>query len=138
MFKLISTLVLFAAFAGQAPAQIITKPTFPKPAQAVATQGPRLPDAQILRNIQAKLAKSKINADHFTVSVKDGVATWDGKTNIMQHKGVATRIAKTSGAIAVQNRIQISEAAKAKAIARLHPDTAGQPLAKATVVPTKP
>ncbi len=57
--------------------------------------------------------------EHFTVSVHDGVATLDGTTSVIQHKGVATRLAKTGGAIAVQNRIQISDEAKAKAAARL-------------------
>ncbi len=79
-----------------------------------------LPDAQIERNIRAKLAKSKISAtEHFTVSVHNGVAIWEGKTNVIQHKGVATRMAKTAGAVAVQNNIQISDAAKAKASAKL-------------------
>jgi len=74
--------------------------------------------------------------EHFTVSVQNGVATLEGKTNVIQHKGVATRIAKMGGALAVQNHIQISEEAKAKAAARLAkyrtPD--GGPV-RATVVP---
>ncbi len=57
--------------------------------------------------------------EHFTVSVQNGVATFEGKTNVIQHKGVATRIAHSSGAIGVQNHIQISEAAKAAAAAKL-------------------
>jgi len=96
-----------------------------------------LTDAQIERNIRARLAKSKMAAtEHFTVSVQNGVATLEGKTNVIQHKGVATRIAKMGGALAVQNHIQISEEAKAKAAARLAkyrtPD--GGPV-RATVVP---
>jgi len=131
VYKLIFTLALFVAFAGQAPAAVVTKPVLPKPAQTQV----RLPDAQILRNIQAKMAKSKINADHFTVTVQNGVATFEGKTDVMQHKGVATRMAKTSGAVAVLNHIQVSDAAKAKAVARLQKGQQVQPLAKATVVP---
>ncbi|MDQ1470261.1 MAG: hypothetical protein QOJ99_1741 [Bryobacterales bacterium] len=57
--------------------------------------------------------------EHFTVSVQGGVATLEGKTNVIQHKGVATRIAKLGGAVAVENHIQISEEARAKAAARL-------------------
>jgi len=33
----------------------------------------------------------------------------------MQHKGVATRMAKSGGALAVNNHVQISDAAKQKA-----------------------
>jgi hypothetical protein len=72
-------------------------------------------DAQIEAAIRAKLAKSKINADHFTVRVQGGVATLEGRTDVIQHKGVATRLAKTGGATAVNNRIQISDAARQKA-----------------------
>jgi hypothetical protein len=95
-----------------------------------------LPDAQIERNIRAKLAKSKMSGtEHFTVSVQNGVATLTGKTNVIQHKGVATRLAKTGGAIAVHNQIQVSEEAKAKAAARLAKYQAGtgQPV-RATVI----
>jgi hypothetical protein len=38
---------------------------------------------------------------------------------VIQHKGVATRLAKTGGAAAVSNHIQISEAAREKAAANL-------------------
>lgn len=73
-----------------------------------------LSDAEIERTIRAKLAKSKINADGFTVKVQGGIATFEGKTNVVQHKGVATRMAKTAGATAVVNHIQVSDAAKKK------------------------
>lgn len=76
-------------------------------------------DAQIQQTMRAKLAKSKIGADHFTFTVSQGVVTFEGKTDVMQHKGAATRMAKSSGAIAVHNNIRISDAAKAKAVARL-------------------
>lgn len=97
----------------------------------------KLPDAQIERNIRAKFAKSKINVEHFTVSVQSGVATIEGKTNVIQHKGVATRLARTGGALAVQNHIQISEEARAKAAAKLAKNRGGDgQLAHATVVAT--
>jgi hypothetical protein len=76
-------------------------------------------DAQIEAAIRAKLGGSKINEDHFQVHVQGGVATLEGKTDVVQHKGVATRLAKSAGATAVQNRIQISEAARQKAAANL-------------------
>jgi hypothetical protein len=76
-------------------------------------------DSEIERTIRAKFAKSKINADKFTVRVQGGVATIEGHTDVMQHKGVATRMAKTGGALAVVNRIEISKSARDKAMANL-------------------
>jgi hypothetical protein len=73
------------------------------------------PDAVVEATIRAKFARSKINVEKFSVHVQGGVATIEGKTNVIQHKGTATRLAKTGGAIAVNNHIQISDAAKKKA-----------------------
>jgi hypothetical protein len=72
-------------------------------------------DAAIEADIRARLARSKVSADKFQVHVQGGVATFEGHTNVVQHKGVATRMAKAAGAVAVNNRIQSSEAARAKA-----------------------
>jgi hypothetical protein len=72
-------------------------------------------DRRIEETIKAKLAKSKIGADHFTVHVQGGIATWEGRTSVIQHKGAATRMAKSAGASAVVNKIQIDEAARRKA-----------------------
>jgi hypothetical protein len=115
--KVLCALAAAVAFAGFGQAASVA------PAGAGAH---KLPDAQIERNIRAKLAKSKMAAtEHFTVSVKDGVATLEGKTNVIQHKGVATRLAKTGGAIAVRNQIQVSDEAKARAAAKLAKYRAG-------------
>lgn len=78
-----------------------------------------VPDAAIDAALRAKLSRSKIGADHFQFRVQNGVVTWTGKTDVIQHKGSATRMAKSAGARQVDNRIQVSEAAKAKAAARL-------------------
>jgi hypothetical protein len=51
--------------------------------------------------------------------VQGGVATWEGKTEVLQHKGAATRMAKTAGAKAVVNNIKVSDAAKDKAAGNL-------------------
>ena len=80
----------------------------------------RLSDAEIERNIRTKLAKSKIGKDGFTVKVKGGVVSWEGTTNVMQHKGAATRMARTAGAVEVVNNIKISDAARAKAAGNLN------------------
>ena len=71
-------------------------------------------DAEIEATIKAKLEKSKIGQDGFQIHVKDGVATWTGTTSVMQHKGAATRMAKTAGAIHVTNNIKISDKAAPK------------------------
>ena len=71
------------------------------------------------RAIRAKFAKSKISADKFTAHVQGGVATLSGHTDVVQHKGVATRLAKSAGALAVVNNIEISQAAKDKAAQNL-------------------
>jgi hypothetical protein len=76
-------------------------------------------DAEIEATIKAKLSKSKIGKDGFQVHVKNGIATWTGSTSIMQHKGAATRMAKTAGALQVVNNIKVSDQAKANAAGNL-------------------
>jgi osmotically-inducible protein OsmY len=127
--KYLCALVFAAAIAGLGQAATVAASgaaVSKSPAKAPAAQRV-LPDAQIERNIRAKLAKSKISlTDHFTVSVQNGVATLQGKTNVIQHKGVATRLAKSGGALAVRNQIQVSDEAKAKAAAKLAKYRTGQ------------
>jgi len=132
MKSILSILTLAVALAG--PGQTATVATKSAPA------APKLvPDAQVERTIRAKFAKSKINSEHFTVSVQNGVATIEGRTNIIQHKGVATRLAKSGGALAVRNNIQISEAAKEKAAAKLAQirGSEGPPARASVVQPSK-
>jgi hypothetical protein len=76
-------------------------------------------DAQLEATIRAKLAKSKIGKDGFRFKVAKGVVTWDGTTDVVQHKGSATRMAKTAGAAQVVNNIQVSARGKDKAMATL-------------------
>jgi hypothetical protein len=100
-----------------AAAQQTPKTAAPVHQRAATPAGPakpRLSDAQIEANIRAKFAKSK-SAGKFTVHVQGGVATIEGKTEVVQHKGVATRMAKTGGALAVNNHVEVSDAAKKKA-----------------------
>jgi len=85
------------------------------PAKGATSQEDRAIEAAI----RAKLAKSKIKKDGFTVRVQGGVAYWEGTTDVIQHKGSATRMAKTAGAKAVVNNIKISDAAKQKAAGNL-------------------
>jgi len=102
---------------------------------AIAASGPRtstqqsgatsrLSDSEIEQKIRTKLAKSKIGKDGFVPKVHSGVVTWEGRTSVPQHKGAATRMAKSAGAVRVVNNIQISGGAKP-----------GQPLRHAQVKP---
>jgi hypothetical protein len=78
----------------------------------------RLSDSQLEAIIRAKFAKSK-SANKFTVRVQGGVANIEGKTDVVQHKGAATHMAKSAGAIAVNNHVVVSDAAKQKAAGNL-------------------
>ena len=113
---LLAFLPLFVLMGGLiAPAQAAT--TVTRSANVGRIAAPT--DAQIDATIRAKLAKSKIGKDGFRFKVARGVVTWEGKTDVVQHKGSATRMAKTAGAVQVVNNIQISSNAKAKAAANL-------------------
>lgn len=65
-------------------------------------------DAQLEAVIHAKLAKSKIGKDGFRFHVQRGVVTWEGTTAVAQHKGAATRMARSSGAVQVINNIKFT------------------------------
>lgn len=86
-------------------------------------------DAEVERAIRARFAKSKIGRENFQVKVQGGVATIEGTTDVIQRKGTATRLAKLAGARAVDNRIEVSEAARRKAVAGFRGDkpAAGAP-----------
>jgi hypothetical protein len=89
-----------------------------KPSAQVAAHS-HLTDAELESKIHTKLAKSKVGKDGFTFHVKGGVVTWEGKTNVIQHKGAATRMARTAGAVEVVNNIKISDEAREKAAGNL-------------------
>jgi osmotically-inducible protein OsmY len=76
-------------------------------------------DAAVEKAIRARLARSKISVDKFEVHVQGGVATITGKTNVLQHKGTATRLAKNAGAKQVVNKVEVSDEAKEKAASNL-------------------
>lgn len=71
-----------------------------------------LTDAQIEATIRTRLAKSKIGKDGFRFHVQRGVVTWEGSTNVMQHKGSATRMARAAGAVQVINNIHVNSSGK--------------------------
>jgi hypothetical protein len=105
----IALLALFFPLAAQ------QRPAAPHTRAAAPAALVRLTDAQIDAAIRLKLAKSKIGPEKFRFKVQGGVATIEGKTDIIQHKGAATRLAHSAGAVGVNNHIEISEAAREKA-----------------------
>ncbi len=109
----LSLVVLPFLLIGAAPSASASS-TRPSAARTAA-----LSDSQIDATIRMKLAKSKIGKDGFKYHVSHGVVTWEGKTDVIQHKGSATRMAHAAGATQVVNNIQISANAKAKATANL-------------------
>jgi hypothetical protein len=109
---LILAALSLTAAAQTRPAAVKSNVAHQRPA---AAPRPALSDAEIEKTIRAKFAKSKISVNKFTVHVQGGVATIEGHADIVQHKGTATRLAKTGGAVKVVNKIQLSQAAKDKA-----------------------
>ena len=106
-------LALFLLALAIAVAQPHTRPpAVPAPHKRNTAPATKVSDTDIQSRIQAKLAKSKIGKNGFKFSTLGGVTTIEGKANVIQHKGAATRIAKSAGARAVVNKIEISEAAK--------------------------
>jgi hypothetical protein len=93
--------LLFATLHGFAWAAGSSSPT-------AAQRAGTLTDSQIDGTIRTKLAKSKIGKDGFRFKVQRGVVTWEGTTSVMQHKGSATRMARSAGAVQVVNNIKVS------------------------------
>jgi BON domain len=110
-----SWMMILLLLIGTLGAQTKGPPSKPAPSMGASA----LQDKETESVIRAKLAKSKIGKDGFTVRVQGGVAYWDGSTNVVQHKGAATRMAKTGGAKKVVNNIKVSDAAKETASANL-------------------
>ncbi|HUK17997.1 MAG TPA: BON domain-containing protein [Bryobacteraceae bacterium] len=115
--RIFATAALLAAALAWGQPSRPTTPGQRQPAKVTAAV-PRLTDAQLESVIRAKFAKSK-SANTFKVHVQGGVATIEGQTDVVQHKGAATHMAKTAGAVAVNNKVQISDAAKQKAAGNL-------------------
>lgn len=90
-----------------------------KTESSAAAARPHVSDGELESKLHAKLAKSKVGKDGFTFHVKGGVVTWEGKTDVIQHKGAATRMARTAGASEVVNNIKISDAARQRAAGNL-------------------
>jgi uncharacterized low-complexity protein len=116
MFRIVLGILALAAVSAaqtKAPSSPPQQASQSKAKSSASTPSPE--DKAIEAKIKAKLAKSKLQKDGFTVRVQGGVAYWEGNTSVVQHKGTATRMAKTAGAKAVVNNIKVSDAAKQQA-----------------------
>lgn len=109
VFSLTAAILLSPALNAQQP-----PPAKPVPAPRVAA-APPAGDAQLERAIRDRFNRSKIRTENFTIQVRQGVATLGGKTDVIQRKGTATRLARLAGAKAVNNQIEVSEAARERA-----------------------
>jgi osmotically-inducible protein OsmY len=120
MVRLLVSLVLIAAVGfGQTKPASTPAPATAKKAASPPSQHSASDDVAVERAIRARLARSKISVDKFEVHVQGGIATITGKTNVLQHKGTATRLAKNAGAKQVVNKVEISDEAKEKASSNL-------------------
>jgi len=110
---------ILAALLLSLPAGAETRPAV-APHTRIATASPaHPPDAELEKTIRARFARSKISTNRFEVHVQGGVATIEGKTDVVQHKGTATRLARLAGAASVVNKVQVSQAARDRASANL-------------------
>jgi len=91
----------------------------PTKSQSKPAAAPHWKDAELKKAIEQRIARSAIAADRFKVDVNDCVAHITGQTEVIQHKGVATRLAKSMGARSVKNDVEVSAAAREKAAAQL-------------------
>ncbi|MGO9097803.1 MAG: BON domain-containing protein [Bryobacteraceae bacterium] len=108
--------IALCALVGALAQTVAPKKPPPRPAPTATSASE---DKRIENAIRNRLAASGIAADKFQVHVQGGVATLDGHTDVLQHKGTATRLAKSAGARQVANHIEVSDAAKEKASGNL-------------------
>lgn len=92
-------------------------------------------DDALRAEIEVRLARAVIGKDGFRLQVRNGIAYWDGHTDVAQHKGAATRMARSAGALQVVNRILVGSntANAATAVARTQEFEPGIPLRRAVV-----
>lgn len=115
-FGTVALLLVLGGLAFAQPVKVAQAAKAPQSVQAAQTASkPAASDAEIEAAIRARFAKSKSGIDKFTVRVQGGVATIEGKTDVVQRKAAATRMAKAAGAKQVINKVEVSAAAKEKA-----------------------
>ncbi len=117
------------------PLSAATPPTAPRLAAAPPSATKVLPDSQIELDLRTRLSRSKLASRKFQFRVQGGVATLTGRTDVVQHKGIMTRMAKAAGARAVVNNIEVSEAARARSAARFEAAASRKAQVKHTPAP---
>lgn len=120
-YRSILAFVFLTVAAGLGCAETAAKPVAAtkKAAAPPAAAHPAQTDAQLEKAIRERFAESKIAEDKFEVHVQGGKATITGSTNVLQHKGTATRLARSMGAAEVINKVEPTEEAREKAAANL-------------------
>jgi hypothetical protein len=61
----------------------------------------------LVKKIQTKFAQSKLRDDRLIVKLEGDTVVLEGWTRVPQHKGAATRVARSAGATKVVNRIEV-------------------------------
>src|SRR5260370_40159980 len=108
MHRLLSCLVLLGV-AGLGQTRPSAQPASTTAKKSAPSGHTASNDAEMEKAIRVKLAASKISVDTFEVHVQGGVATLTGKTDVLQHTGTPTRLARNAGAAKVVTKIQESE-----------------------------
>lgn len=111
---------------GTKPASQSSAPKTARPGAASGKTAPVLSDEALERAIRQRFAKSAIASNGFAVSVSGGAATLRGVAQVAQHKGVATRLARSAGARQVRNEIELSPTAR-ESMQRLRQRKTGAP-----------
>jgi len=90
-----------------------------RPDQKAGSTAASKTDLQLEKGNPGPLCQIKDRREQFSGTVRGGVATLEGRTAVLQHKGTATRLAKSSGARQVVNRIEVAPEARERASANL-------------------
>ena len=105
-----------AIFNQSSPAKKEAQAFVPEPAPQPAREAQPIVDYATPAPSQASYRSERSDAKESLIASD---ITIEGKTDVMQRKGAATRMARSAGAKKVVNRIQISDAARQKASDRL-------------------
>jgi osmotically-inducible protein OsmY len=113
MISVISGLTLAGMLAIGVAAQTSTPAPAPKPAAMSKAAPTAKSDAEILADIQKRLAAApKLKLENISASVTNGVATFSGVVKNSGSKGGVVSLAKAAGAKSVVNNLTIEKPAK--------------------------
>jgi osmotically-inducible protein OsmY len=113
MTNVISGLTLAGMLAISVAAQTSTPAPAPKPAAMSKAAPAAKSDAEILTDIQKRLAAApKLKSENISASVTNGVAIFTGVVKNSGSKGGVVSLAKAAGAKSVVNNLTIEKPAK--------------------------